>query len=430
VSDRLPRRWIVRGLGPRAAPGPMKHKLGAPGAIALAAASIGVLIPIMRVLVEQAGAGSTAAGVFTASHVLGGVVGAAFGARALRRAGSARTLALVALLGSVAVTLAMAAIPSLSIRIGLRFLDGGCHLLAITALVAAATSGDAAVRARRAVTMGVAIVLGIAGGLGLGSQLGRPEIALVMAAALSAASLAVVLAQVAAEPLPATLPIAKALPRDELPILRTGSDRFGSGPFAPGLLAFGERFIFGTLSIALPFLATPARVGMVLGVFMVASVIAMPLARRYALASSARRLAVRSTLGFTLALAVAGVIDVLASVPIALLWAVACGAAAGALYASALVLVARSTVIEDRARDMATVHAAGNAGHALGALIAGVLIAALPSMLAIVLPGVGIIAAATLGVWITVPDAARDCPVIAGLTRGDDEPARSVAIDA
>ena len=40
---------------------PLPWKLGAPGAIALATASIGVLIPIMRVLVEQAGAGSTAA---------------------------------------------------------------------------------------------------------------------------------------------------------------------------------------------------------------------------------------------------------------------------------------------------------------------------------------------------------------------------------
>ena len=414
---------------------PRTWKLGAPGPIALAAASIGVLIPIMRVLVEQAGAGSTAAGVFTASHVLGGIVGAALGARALRRAGSARALATLALLGSVAVTLAMAAIPSLSIRIGLRFFDGFCHLLAITALVAAATSGDAAVRARRAVTMGVAIVLGIAGGLGIGSQLGDPALALVVAAALSAAALVVVLAQVPAEPLPAAV----AAPRSgsgphprgaETPVVQTAIDRAGAGPFAPGLLAFGERFIFGTLSIALPFLATPARVGMVLGVFMVASVGAMPLARRYAAATSARRLAVRSTLAFTLTLAVAGFVDVLAAIPAALVWAVASGAAAGSLYASALVLVARSTVIEERARDMATVHAAGNAGHALGALLAGFLIAALHSMLAIVLPGIGIIAAATLGVWITVPEAARDCPVIAGLTPGDEEPARSIAIDA
>jgi MFS family permease len=248
-------------------------------------------------------------------------------------------------------------------------------------------------------------VLGIAGGLGLGSQLTRPALALVLAAALSAASLAVVLAQVAAEPLPPAAIATAAAPRPR-----------GRGPFAPGLLAFGERFIFGTLTIALPFLATPARVGMVLGVFMVASVLAMPLARRYALAQGARRLAVRSTLAFTATLGVAGVLDVLGAPAIAVPWAVACGAAAGSLYASALVLVARSTVIEDRVHDMATVHAAGNAGHAVGAVLAGVLIAALPSMLTIVIPGVAVIAAATLGVWITVPDAARDRPVIAGPT--------------
>ncbi len=392
----------------------MTRKLGATGAIALAAASIGVLIPILRVLVEQSGAGSTAAGVFTASHVLGGVVGAALGAPALRRAGSTRALAIAALLGSIVVTLAMAAISSLVIRIGLRFLDGGFHLLAITALVAAATSGDAALRARRAVTMGVAIVLGIAGGLGIGSQLARPDLALVAAALLSAASLVVVVTAVAAEPLP-TVHAAGLAP----PSTARSRDR---GPFAPGLLAFGERFIFGTLSIALPFLATPARVGMVLGVFMVSSVVAMPLARRYAMASSARRLAVRSTLAFAATLGAAGVINVLGSVPIALAWAITSGAAAGALYASALVLVARSTVIEERVRDMATVHASGNAGHALGALVAGFLIAKMTSLLAIVIPGVGIIAAATFGVWLTVPDAARDCPVIGGLT-GDGESA-------
>jgi len=65
----------------------------------------------------------------------------------------------------------------------------------------------------------------------------------------------------------------------------------------------------------------------------------------------------------------------------------------------------------------------------VGALVAGFLIAALHTMLAIVLPGVGIIALATLGVWITVPDAARDCPVIGGLTPGADD-APPVALDA
>jgi hypothetical protein len=265
--------------------------------------------------------------------------------------------------------------------------------------------------------MGVAIVLGIAGGLGIGSQLGRPDAALLAAALLSTASLVVVVIQVAAEPLPAVSIAAAPRP------VRT-RDR---GPFAPGLLAFGERFIFGTLSIAVPFLATPARVGMVLGVFMVASVVAMPLARRYAMASSARRLAVRSALVFVAALAVAGVIDVLGSVPIALAWSIGAGAAAGALYASALMFVARSTVIEERVRDMATVHAAGNAGHAIGALIAGVVLAKLPSLLAIVIPSIGVIAAATFGVWLTVPEAARGYPVIGGLARDGEPPVPSTA---
>jgi hypothetical protein len=64
---------------------------------------------------------------------------------------------------------------------------------------------------------------------------------------------------------------------------------------------------------------------------------------------------------------------------------------------------------------MATVQAAGSAGHALGALSAGTLAFALPGMLVIAVPGVAVIAAAAIGVWFLVPDAARDCPVIGGL---------------
>ncbi|HEX3759665.1 MAG TPA: MFS transporter [Kofleriaceae bacterium] len=367
-------------------------------ALGCAAASTGVVIPVLRPLVEDTGHGTLAAGVFSAAHVLGGAVGAALGARALRRAGSPRRLAAAALLASVVVTLAMAAVGSLELRIALRFLDGGCHLLAITALVAAATAGDPDQRARRAVILGVAIVLGVAGGLGIGTRFVRPAPALVAAAVLSAAALATVLARIAAEPAPART--------------RPARDR---GPIAPGLLAFCERFSFGSMTVAMSFLASPARVGLVLGVFLVASVLSLGAAWRYAPALGPRRLAVRSAIGFTLALACAAAIDVLGSPAIAAIWAVVAGAAAGSLYASALVLATRSAEIEDRARGMATVHAAGSAGHALGALSAGTLAFALPGMLVIAVPGVAVIAAAAIGVWLTVPEATADCPVINAL---------------
>jgi MFS family permease len=145
---------------------------------------------------------------------------------------------------------------------------------------------------------------------------------------------------------------------------------------------------------------------------MTASVIAMPAARAYALARGARRLAVRSTLAFAASLAATGVVDVFGAPARALPWALACGAAAGALYASALVLVARSAELEDRVRGMATVHAAGSAGFALGALTAGVLVPVLSGGLVIALPGIAIITAAAIGVWITVPDATIGGPAI------------------
>jgi hypothetical protein len=386
----------------------LPFKLGVLAALTLAAASTGVVVPALRALVDQAGLGPAAAGLFMSVHVIGGIAGAAWGKRALRLAGSARMLAIAALIASVAVTLAIAAIDSFAIRIGLRIVDGACHLLAITALVAAGTAGDPELRVRRAVALGIAIVLGVVGGLGIGAALGAPDLALIVAALLSAGALGTAIAFVAGEPV-APEPMAAA------PAGLAAGRGLDRRRFAAGLLAFGERFLFGILTVTASYLASQARVGLVLGVFMIASVIAMPLARRHAAAVGPRKLAVRGTLGLTLALVVAAFVDVFGSPGVAVVWAIGCGAAAGALYATALVLVARSAALEDRARDMATVQAAGSAGHALGTLGAGVFAAALPGTLAFAVPGIAMILAATLGVWLTVPDAARDCPVIGGL---------------
>jgi MFS family permease len=375
-------------------------------ALACAAAATVVVVPVLRSLVEGSGRDQLSASVFTVAHVVGGVIGAMLGTRALRRAGSARRLAAAALIASIAITLAMAALRSLELRIALRLLDGGCHLIAITALVAAATPGDPAQRARRAVIMGGAIVLGLGSGIGLGGAFHRVEPALAMAAVLSGAALVVVLARVGAEPLSPAGPH----PR-------------GRATLAPGLLAFCERFSFGSMTIAMPWLASPARVGLVIGASLFASLFALIAAWRYAPALGPRKLAVRSALGFSLALAAAAAIDLSGSAAVAVLWAVAAGAASGSLYASALVLATRSAQIEDRARGMATVHAAGSAGHALGALSAGTLVFALPGMLVIAVPGVAVIAAAAVGVWLTVPQAASDCPVIGALDAPPSTPA-------
>src|SRR5262245_59157985 len=213
-----------------------------------------------------------------AAHVLGGALGAACGARALRFIGSARALAVAALGASIVATLLMAALDSLELRVALRFVDGACHLLAITTVVAAATSGDPELRARRAVVMGLAIVLGVACGIFLGGPIPSPEAALAVAAALSGAALVVVLVH-----LPAG---AAAAAHARSP---------GRSALAPGLLAFGERFLFGTMTVAVPFLAPQSRVSVVLGIFMTASVIALPFARRYAMTWGAVPLAVRSS---------------------------------------------------------------------------------------------------------------------------------------
>jgi hypothetical protein len=383
-----------------------RERSGAIAALALAAASTGVIVPALRALIEQTGHGTTAAGVFVAAHVAGGVIGATLGTRALRAIGSARRLAIVALLASVVVTLAIVPVDSLALRIGLRFVDGACHLLAITALVAAGTAGPAEQRAARAVSLGLAIVLGVAGGLGLGSRLDQPALALAAAAVLSALAVAPVLSYVRD---PAAAAVSAPAPARRPASVASVASLASLGP---GLLALCERFSFGGMTVALPFLVPAARVGLVLAAFMIASVTAMIAVRRFGQAWAPRKLAVRSALGFTAALAIAGGVDVLGSPGAAAAWAIAAGGAAGALYACALVLATRSAELADRARGMAAVHAAGSAGHALGALSAGVLALALPGMLVIAVPGIAVIVVAAIGVWLTVPDTARDCPVI------------------
>jgi MFS family permease len=365
--------------------------IGAAAALVLAAASTGVIVPALRLLVERTGNGSVAGGVFMAAHVLGGAIGAALGNRALRRVGSARALAGAALAASVLVTLAMAAVDSLELRVGLRFVDGACHLLAITAMVAAATSGDEALRARRTVTMGLSIVLGVAAGIGIGSLLAHPELSLVVAAVLSGGAMLVVLLHLAPDAAPRAMPTRSP----------------GRGPLAPGLVAFGERFVFGMLSVAMPFLVPQSRVAVVIGPLMVASVIALPVARRTAMTWGPRRLALYSALVLAVMLALTGVVDVFSSWQRALLWAPVPGAAAGALYACALVLVARSTALEDRLRDMGSVHAGGSAGFAAGALCAGTLASLLPGALVIAVPSAVMMLATVVGIWIAIPPARR-----------------------
>jgi len=366
--------------------------IGAIAALALAAASTGVIVPALKLLVEQTGNGSAAAGVFMAAHVLGGALGAALGARALRITGSARALAAAALGASIAATLLMAALDSLELRVALRFVDGACHLLAITTMVAAATSGDPELRARRAVVMGLAIVLGVACGIFLGGPIASPEAALGVAALLSGAALVVVLVH-----LPAGVAAAHA---------RSPS----RSALAPGLLAFGERFLFGTMTVAVPFLAPQSRVSIVLGIFMTASVVALPFARRYAMTWGPVRLAVRSSAVLAATLALIPAADVFSSTARAAVWAPLSGAAAGALYAAALVLVARSAALEDRLRDMSTVHAGGNAGFAAGSLCAGALTAVMPGALVVAIPSVAILVAAMIGVVLAAPAAMRAAP--------------------
>jgi MFS family permease len=371
----------------------MKRGVMIGAGIALAAASAGVVIPSMRALATAHGGGAAVTGALVAAHVLGGIGGAALGPRLARRHG-ARRLVAAAFAASCAITAALALAPGVAALIVGRALDGACHLLGVTALLAAGVTGDPARRARTAGWLGMVLVLGVGAGIGAGGAV-PASAALLVAAALTAAAL------VCAVP---------ALD-DAVPPARHAAVRARDVVAPPALIAAGERFVFGLLSVTMPFAMTARRTGMILGCFMLASVVVMPWARRAAQRGSARQLACRAATVLAAALALAGVDGVLAG-PAALAWAIVGGAAAGGLYASTLALVAAHERVDDRLAAMAAVHAAGNAGHALGALGAGAALTLVAPHVVVAFAGAGVV---SLGVAAAARQL-RPAPVLARAT--------------
>ena len=339
-------------------------------ATAATAAAAGIVVPALRALVERHGGGPVAGGLFIALHVLGGVTGAALMPLLVRRSGS-RRLVPAALAISALASLGVLAAPGLGTVLLLRTLDGACHLLALSALLAGAGGAALGERETRNAWLGGAIVLGLAAGLGVGGAVAAtsPAAALVGAAVLAAG--AAVCARGAGTDGPRA-PQAAAPSR--------------GAAWLPALLGFCERGSFGVLAVVAAFALGPARTALVLGTFMTASVLVMPLARAGARRSSPIEMASLAGGLLVLVFALAAWPMVLARPWTAAAWALAGGAGAGTLYVAGLLLIARDPDPGRRARDAAAFHAAGSLGHATGALIGGLLVAHAPPALALAAP--------------------------------------------
>ena len=325
--------------------------------VLLAAAGTTTAVPSLKDLVAAQGGGEGAAALFVAAHVIGQVLGAIAVRRGLaaRDELAARRMVVGGLVASAALTAVMALAvherSGLAPVLALRAADGTAHVAVVMGLLGI-SRGE-----RRLRWLGALLVIGVAVGLLGGSALTRYAPAVAVGAAALLAAVAVPLALIA---------VPARVPREPRP--RGPSEAPATSVISVGAM----RFSFGVMTAALSFL--PAShdwlLGATFGTMMLASIATLPLvawlAHRAGWAVVARGSALLLA-GSLAAIAVPGLIGSYAGFG----WAPVAGLGAAGIYAAALAAIA---AIEDPARRtgaVGVVHAAGSAGHAAGALLAG-----------------------------------------------------------
>jgi hypothetical protein len=325
--------------------------------VLLAAAGTTTAVPSLRPLVESLGGGAGAGALFVSAHVIGQVLGAFSVRRGLAAAGelAARRMVVGGLVASAALTAVMALVVherwGLAPLIALRAADGAAHVAVVMGLLGI-SRGE-----RRLRWLGALLVVGVALGLFGGAGLTRYAPAVAVGAAALLAALAVPLALVA---VPARVP-REARPRGP-----------AEAPATSVISVGAMRFSFGVLTAGLPFLAggDDWRVGATFGTMMLASIATLPvvagLAHRagWDLVARGSALLLAACLA---AIAVPGLIGSYAGFG----WAPIAGIGAAGIYAAALAALAAIDDAGRRTGAVGVVHAAGSAGHAAGALIAG-----------------------------------------------------------
>lgn len=327
--------------------------------VLLAAAGTTTAVPSLRDLVAALGGGEGAAALFVASHVIGQVLGA-FAVRrgvAAHDELAARRMVVGGLVASVALTAVMALVVhqrwGLAPLIALRAADGAAHVAVVMGLLGI-SRGE-----RRLRWLGALLVVGVALGLFGGAVLTRYVPAVSIGAAALLAAVAVPLAWVA---------VPARVSREPRPL----------GPSeapATSVISVGAmRFSFGVLTAALSFLTAGDdwRVGATIGTMMLASIATLPVVAGLAHRAGWGAVARGSALLLAACLAAIAVPGLIGSYP-GFGWAVIAGLGAAGIYAAALAAVAAIDDAGRRTGAVGVVHAAGSAGHAAGALIAGAL---------------------------------------------------------
>jgi MFS family permease len=339
-------------------------------ALLLVAVTVGLPIPGLRlIVVDEFGQGGLTAGAYAGLHVAGTILGSwLWGLWLHRRRGdlALRPMLRLALAGSGVLLITMGFAPSLVLLLVLRFLDGVVHVGIVMLLMGSGAHGGIDERARRMGWLGSIMVLGVGAGLALGGQVATYHPRAVFFVAALCVGVASQLIANAIPQLLSTTPESSAMSPSEPPAL-------GGAVIGPMALVGVERLAMGVLTVALPFGIETQRtgfIGAVLGSFMTASVIAMPLThlahRRFGATATCHT----SALGLALSLMLVSHPLVLSG-PVGYLWAALSGLCAGALFMSGLLLISLRADLRVRMRALGLVHAAGAVGHAIGSFGAG-----------------------------------------------------------
>ncbi|MCG5052015.1 MAG: MFS transporter [Myxococcales bacterium] len=327
--------------------------------LGLAAASTGTAIPSLKPLAAHMPSFAGPSG-FVVAHVAGGILAA----WVLRRdqghlfRNDRRGLVRVALAGSLLLNLAMTQASSGATLVGLRLLEGICHVAAVSALMAS-VHGAAALRRKHTAGLGAVLVLGVAAGLGLGGVFvhdGSPTRCFSLAAGLAAVALLT----------------SMKVPSARGQGLTPAPSGFPSGAsWAPALVVAAERLAMGLLTVLVPLSApSPRQAASLLGSLMLTSVAGIPLARRLADRLGAARVVQLGVVILSSALLASGLLHPFFGSG-AVVWAVAVGLGAAAVFSGALMQVSEGSEAE-RLRGMGLVHAFGALGFLMGSSLAGV----------------------------------------------------------
>ncbi|MCA8952319.1 MAG: MFS transporter, partial [Planctomycetes bacterium] len=133
-------------------------------------------VPVLRgLVVDRFGVGHTLASLFMVANMLGAIVAAPLAGLWVDRFGRRRRLCVFALVADALLMQALAHPVDYAIFLGLRVLEGACHIVALTLLMSLVADRAGEHRGRALGALGVGLTLGVATGAAVGGVLGRSE---------------------------------------------------------------------------------------------------------------------------------------------------------------------------------------------------------------------------------------------------------------